>query len=130
MSGNPNKRKGTQWEVDLKGFLNNVLGARTKVYRPAQSGFKDEGDLHGLSPFVAQAKNYRDLAAALRNGTDGAVKQAEHAGETYGVNFIKRARHTVAGGYAVMTVRQWAEFYRDYLDLVAENRELRRRLGE
>ena len=127
---NPSKRKGTEWEVALKDFLNGVLGHRTKVYRPAQSGFKDEGDLHGLSPFVGQAKNYKDLAAALREGTDGAETQAGHAGETYGVAFIKRARRSVAEGYAVMKVTSWAEFFRDYLDLRDENEALRRRLGE
>ena len=127
---NANKRKGTQWEVDLKGLLNTILGDRTKVYRPAQSGFKDEGDLNGLSPFVGQAKNYADLPTALRNGTDGAEQQAQNAGEKYGVAFIKRARRSTGEGYAVMKVKAWAEFYRDYLDLVAENRELRRRLGE
>lgn len=127
---NPNKRKGTAWEVALRDFLNEALDGLGKVYRPAQEGYKDTGDLHGLSPFIGQAKNWKDLPAALREGTDGAEKQATHAGETYGVAFIKRARRSTGEGYAVMKVRDFAAFLADYRALSAEVTDLRRRLGE
>lgn len=124
---NPRKAKGTKWETEIKGFANRVLGARAKVYRPAQEGFADTGDLHGVSPFVIQAKNWKDLVGALRVGVDGAVKQARAAGERWGVAVIKRHRRPVGEAYAVMRLVDWLEFYRDYLDLVARVEALERR---
>lgn len=124
---NPRKAKGTKFETEIKGFLNNVLGSRTRVYRPAQEGHRDVGDLHGVSPFIIQAKNWRDTLAALREGLDGAVKQANAAGERWGVNVVKRHRRGVSEAYAVMRLCDWADFYREFLDLRDEVERLRRR---
>lgn len=126
---NPSKRRGTQWEVDIRDFANRVLKHRTTAYRPAQDGHKDTGDIHGVSPFVLQAKNWRDTTSALRVGVDGAVKQAKHAGEKWGVAVVKRARKGVGEGYAVMRFEDWLGFYADYLDLLAERNRLRSRLA-
>lgn len=102
---NAAKAKGTRWERDLREFFRSLaIGA----YRPAQEGFRDVGDLHGLDPFVGQAKDWKDTVAALRVGTDGAEVQARNAGRDYGVNFVKRARAGVAKGYAVMSVSTFA----------------------
>lgn len=122
---NPRKAKGTKFEVEIRGYANQVLGALTTVYRPAQEGHKDVGDLHGVSPFIIQAKNWRDLVAALREGVDGAVKQAGHAGERWGVAVVKRARRPTSDAYAVMRLSDWLEFYREYLLVVEDNRRLR-----
>lgn len=124
---NPRKAKGTKWETETRDYAGKVLGDRTKVYRPAQEGFADTGDLHGLSPFVAQTKNWKNWQAAIREGLDGVVKQARHAGESYGVNVVKRARKPVSDAYAVMRYADWLAFYRDYLDLQREVERLRRR---
>lgn len=95
------KAKGTRWESALVTFLR---ACGVAAYRPAQAGFKDVGDLHGLSPFVGQAKDYRSWEVAIREGLDGAEKQKGHAGELYGVAFVKRARRPAGAGYAVLTV--------------------------
>lgn len=101
----PNKRKGTTWEVDLVDYLKSAgLPAR----RVAQSGMLDTGDVHGISPFVGQAKNYANLADGLRLGIAGVEAQRTRAGEPYGVVFAKRTRKGVAQGYAVMTVETFA----------------------
>lgn len=100
-----NTAKGTAWETALVNAL-AVFGI--KAYRPRAQGAKDVGDIHGLSPFVGQAKNWASWEAAIREGLDGAVKQAGHAGELYGVAFVKRARASTERGYAVMDVRTWA----------------------
>ena len=103
------KRKGTAWETLVTRALNLYgLGTGLYAYRPAQAGFRDEGDIHGLSPFVAQCKDYASLADALREGLDGAVKQAEHAGEDYGVAIVKRRRRSVGDAYAVMRLEDFA----------------------
>lgn len=125
---NPRKAKGTKWETDIKGFANSVLGAMTKVYRPAQEGFKDTGDLHGVSPFIVQAKDWKNWQEAIRLGLDGAVQQAIHAGEKYGVVVVKRARKPIGDAYAVMRLLDWLSFYKEYLQLQEENLALRQKL--
>ena len=124
---NPRKAKGTKFETEVKDLANDVLGHRTKAYRPAQTGHQDVGDIHGVSPFIFQTKNWKDLVGALREGVDGAVKQAKHAGETWGVAVVKRARKNTADAYAVMRYADWLAFYADYLDLRAEVDRLRAR---
>lgn len=107
---NAAKAKGVyRWEAPLREWLRS---AGLPAFQPRQEGFGDVGDLHGLSPFIAQAKNWKDTTAALREGVDGAEVQARRAGEDYGVAFIKRARASVARGYAVTTVRTFALFLR------------------
>lgn len=110
---NPNKSKGTRWESAVRDYLNEQWGdgnvAGLRAYRPAQEGFRDTGDIHGVSPFVIQAKDWKDVTAALRVGLDGAVQQAANAGEEYGVNVVKRARKPVGEAYAVMRLSDFAE---------------------
>jgi hypothetical protein len=104
------KARGTKWESDLVKSLGAFFGDRFGLAprRVAQEGFKDSGDLHGLSPFIAQAKNYKSWEEAIRLGLDGAEKQKVHAREPFGVAFIKRVRRSVGDGYAVMTVATFA----------------------
>ena len=101
---NPSKAKGTRHESATRNYLKERGVA---AYRPAQTGFRDSGDIHGVSPFIVQAKDWKDLAGALREGVDGAVKQAAHAGEDYGVAVIKRARKPIEDAYAVMRLSDW-----------------------
>lgn len=96
---NPAKAKGTRFETAVVDFLR---AAGIRAYRPAQSGFRDHGDIHGVSPFVIQAKDWRDVTSALREGLDGVQLQVRNAGETYGVAVVKRARKPAADAYAVM----------------------------
>lgn len=104
------KAKGTRWEVAVRDALNGLFGGRygLKAYRPAQEGFRDTGDLHGVSPFVIQAKDWRSVADALREGLNGAVLQAKHAGEPYGVAIVKRARRPVGDAYAILRLEDFA----------------------
>lgn len=104
------KQKGTAWETALVRALGAFFGDRfgLRPRRVAQEGFADTGDLHGISPFIAQAKNYRSWEDAIRIGLDGAEVQRVRAGEHYGVAFVKRVRRSVGEGYAVMTVATWA----------------------
>lgn len=104
------KQKGTAWETALVRTLGAFWAGRYGLAprRVAQEGFADSGDLHGISPFIAQAKNYRSWEDAIRLGLDGAEKQKGHAGEPFGVAFVKRVRRSVGDGYAVMTVATFA----------------------
>lgn len=102
---NRNKAKGTRWEAALRDFFRDV---GIQAYRPAQEGRGDVGDLHGLAPFVGQAKDWDDTLAGIRVGLDGVQTQAANAHQSFGVNFVKRRRAPVGRGYAVMTVTAWA----------------------
>lgn len=100
------KAKGTRWETALVDeFTARGLPAR----RVAQEGFADSGDIHGLSPFIGQAKDWASWQDAIRVGLDGAERQKANAGEPYGVAFVKRARRPTSAGYAVMTVGTFAD---------------------
>lgn len=100
------KQKGTAWETALVKHLGAFFEGRWGLAprRVAQEGFNDSGDIQGISPFVAQAKNYKSWEEAIRLGLDGVEKQKLHAGEPFGVAFVKRVRRSVGAGYAVMTV--------------------------
>src|SRR5690625_4596810 len=108
--GNANKAKGTRWETALVRSLGAFFGGRygLKPRRTAQEGVSDSGDVHGLSPFVGQAKDWKSWQDAIRVGLDGAEAQKIHAGEPYGVAFVKRARKSTGEGYAVLRVATWA----------------------
>lgn len=102
---NPAKSKGTRWETDLVRYLRDHGTAARRV---AQSGQLDTGDIHGIEPFVGQAKAYRSVTDALRDGVAGANAQAPRAGQPFGVAFVKRPGKGVAEGYAVMDVATFA----------------------
>ncbi|MDG4792723.1 hypothetical protein [Micromonospora sp. WMMD1082] len=102
------KAKGTAYETLCVRAL-RLFGIDAR--RVAQEGFADTGDLHGLSPWVGQCKAYRSWEEAIRLGLDGAEKQRLHAGESYGVAFVKRVRRSVGESYAVQTFATWARVY-------------------
>lgn len=105
-----NKAKGTAWETALVQYLGGIFLGRfgLEPRRVAQEGFNDTGDLHGIDPFIGQAKNYKSWETAIREGLDGAEVQKVRAKRDYGVAFVKRARKGTGQGYAVMTVETWA----------------------
>lgn len=97
---NANKAKGTRWESAVVAFLKERL---TRVYKPRQEGFADVGDIH-VPPFVLQAKDWKDVTGALRDGLAGAVVQVGHAGPgfEFGAAVVKRARKPVGDAYFVL----------------------------
>lgn len=101
-------RKGTAYEtLCVRALRRFGIGA----YRPAQAGFRDVGDLHGLDPWVGQNKNWSSWEAAIREGLDGAETQRVNARQMYGVAFVKRVRRSVGESYAVQTFATWARVY-------------------
>ncbi|WNO26054.1 Holliday junction resolvase [Arthrobacter phage Wildwest] len=104
------KSKGTAFETLIVKALASFFGGRFGLAprRVAQEGFNDSGDIHGVSPFIIQAKAYKSWEDAIRLGLDGAEKQKSHAGEPYGVAFVKRPRRSIGDAYAVMNVATFA----------------------
>lgn len=101
---NPNARKGADLERDAVRYLQEVFGR--VAFRPHQEGYKDVGDIH-LSPFVIQAKNWGNVTSALNEGVKGALEQAVHAGEMYGVALIKKRGAGIALARIAMTLRDF-----------------------
>ena len=104
------KVKGIRFESLLVKVLGHFFGGRHGLAprRVAQAGFEDLGDVHGISPFVGQAKAYASLTDALRIGVPAAVIQAGRAGEDYGVALVKRPRAAAGDCYAVLRLQDFA----------------------
>ena len=110
---NPNKRKGTVFESAVRDYLNTAL-PDMNVYRPAQAGAKDTGDLHGLPGMVVQCKAYKDVTAGLREGVAGAKVQAVNAGVPFGVAVVKRPRKLIGEAYVVMELADFVRLLDDW----------------
>lgn len=95
---NPNKAKGSRFELEVERYLQDK---GIYAFRPRQTGHVDVGDVHA-PPVCIQAKAYRDMASALRDGTEGAARQRVAAGLPFGVAVVKRPGKNVAESYAVM----------------------------
>lgn len=100
------KDKGTRWETAIVRLL---VGAGIPARRVAQTGSSDLGDVHGVSPFVIQAKDRRDVLDGIREGLDAVQRQAAAAGERWGVVVSKRARKPIEEAYVVMRLSTFAE---------------------
>ena len=94
---NPNKAKGTRWEVSVATFLRER--GFTEVFRLAPGGEHDAGDIGGLPNWAIDlAKNVRD-----------AEMRAVHKGCRWGVAILKKRGSSVREGYVVMSLDQFAE---------------------
>jgi hypothetical protein len=108
---NPNKAKGTAWELAVRRYL-RALGI--DAFKPYEEGHDDAGDIHGVDPFILQAKNYRSWQDAIREGLDGAERQKRVAGVRWGAAVVKRLRRTDPGeAFVVMTLATFAEVLLD-----------------
>lgn len=105
---NPQKAKGTRWETAVTNYLRD---SGLFAYKPRPEGFRDIGDIHA-PPFVLQAKDWKDVVSALREGTDGVRLQRVHAGLPFGAAVVKRARKPVEDAYLVMRLGDLPELVR------------------
>lgn len=111
---NPNKAKGTKFESDVRDYLAAELADVPGVEprRVAQEGYLDTGDIHGVDPFVIQAKAWRDTTAALREGVAGAAVQAQRAGRPFGVAVVKRPRKPISDAVVAFRLSDFARLLR------------------
>lgn len=109
---NPAKQKGTRFESEVVQYLREQgIGA----YRPAQAGFKDTGDVHGLDGITLQCKAYRNMTDALREGIKGAQVQAVNAGVPYGLAVIKKPRANIKDAVVALSLEDFARLYKHWL---------------
>jgi len=128
---NPNKARGTAWETATVRFLRGRLGG--PVFRPAQTGAHDSGDVWLGADFVLQCKDWqrwsrRDLSGWLAD----VQAQAEEARRAWGVVVVKSRREpkvsagSVAEGIVSMRLDTFAEMVYD----LEEGREALSKLEE
>lgn len=87
------------------------------AYRVAQAGSLDSGDIAvPHSGLVLQAKNYADVATALRLGLDGAVRQAGVAGVPFGAAVLKRRGKGAAEAAVVMRLSDFIRLLGGYCE--------------
>lgn len=108
---NPAKRKGTTFESAVVVYLKD--NGFPEARRVVQTGRFDTGDIHVLD-FVGQAKSYRNIADAVREGVAGAQAQRVNAGLPFGVAFVKRPGKNIRESYAVMTLEDFAALLRAF----------------
>lgn len=105
----PQKAKGTRWETAVTRYLRDQ---GVTAHKPRQEGHQDIGDIHAAGLFALQAKDWRDVVSALREGTAGAQVQKVHAGLPFGAAVVKRARKPVEDAYLVLRLADLPELIR------------------
>ena len=79
---------GQRFERDLEVTFR---GAGLSAIRPRQDRPVDVGDLHVEDDIVVQAKAWKNLPAAIREGLTGSQAQARRAHRPFGVAIAKKA---------------------------------------
>lgn len=129
-----NKARGTRWETTVVNYLRSVLHRSTDVYRPAQVGFQDVGDIHLAEDFILQCKDWEKWSKAdLWRFTDAANLQAIHAGRPWGVAVVKRRRDGGTGSTGSVdtaTVAMDLATFGEIVSDLVEGREAINRLEE
>ena len=113
---NPRNEKGKKWERDVVRFMreNGLEVERTKAGR-----FSDEGDIAGIPNWTLQAKNYRDISRALREGYEKLQEQRGVTGDEFGAVIVKRPQAPVGSAYFVMPLYMAV----DVLSLLIKNND-------
>ena len=112
---NPNKAKGTRWEVAVAAFLRT--SGFSEVFRMAQGGEHDAGDIGGLPDWALECRDTAriDLAGDVRD----AEMRAVHKGCRFGAAVIKKRGASTSDGYVVMSLGLFTEVL-EALDGAAE----------
>ena len=101
---NPNKAKGTRWESAVAKFLQSK---GFPVWRMAQTGAFDEGDLGGLPQWAFECRDRQkiDLSKNVKDANDRALAK----GALYGVTVIKKRNAPVESGYVALDLETFAK---------------------
>jgi hypothetical protein len=104
---NKNKALGTKWESDVAIYLRSY---GFDVWRLAQTGAEDQGDLAGSGPlrdWAFECRNRKDLS--LAKNVDDANDRARCKGSRFGVTIMKRRGRSVHQGYVAMDLGTFTE---------------------
>jgi hypothetical protein len=101
---NPNKAKGTRWEVSVASFLRER--GFTEVFRLAPAGEYDAGDIGGLPKFALECRDRQSFN--LAENVKDANNRAKHKVCPFGVAVLKKRGASVEQGYVVMDLDTFA----------------------
>jgi len=110
---NPNKAKGSKWELDVAKYFNE-RGFPEVERRYGAGATLDKGDINGVKDTVVDAKNWAKIS--LSTIMDEALVEQKNAKKKFGISVIKRRNRNVKEAYVVMTLEQWIDLYSVYVD--------------
>jgi len=105
---NPNKAKGSKWELDVAKYFNEC-GFPDVERRYGAGATLDKGDINGVKDTVVEAKNWAKIS--LSTIVDEALVEQKNAKKRFGISVIKRRNRNVKEAYVVMTLEQWIDLY-------------------
>ena len=97
----PQQRKGDRFAREIKAYLKD---AGLDIVRQHDGGTLDSGDFI-LTPFVIEAKAYRDMTTALRLGSQEAERAAEQFPRHIPACLIDRPGYGIGSSYFVIQLR-------------------------
>jgi hypothetical protein len=109
---NPNKAKGSKWELDVARYFNE-RGFPEVERRYGAGATLDKGDINGVKDTVVEAKNWAKIS--LSTIMDEALVEQKNAKKKFGISVIKRRNRNVKDAYVVMTLEQWIDLYNAYV---------------
>lgn len=95
---------GPRFEHDL---IKAFRGAGIHAVQPRQDRPGDVGDLHVARDVVVQAKAWRNLANAIRDGIAGSQAQKRRAKRPIGVAIAKKAGEPLMDAVVAMPLRDF-----------------------
>ncbi len=101
---NAAKSRGDRAEREAAQLLTLLLGLPIRR-RLGAGRLDDQGDLDGLSDFVLQIADWKDVARAAREKPDGAERQRRHAAARHAATLV---RFRGGAWRVVLTPEQWA----------------------
>src|SRR5690606_21747204 len=120
---NPRKAKGTRHETEIVRYLREH---GLSAFKPRAEGHADVGDIHVDGRWTLQAKAYANVADGVREGTDGARRQAQHSGLPFYAAVVKRPRKSTGDAYVVMPLSHFVDVARSVgAHATAENDDAR-----
>jgi hypothetical protein len=108
---NPNKAKGSKWELDVAKYFNE-RGFPDVERRYGAGATLDKGDINGVKDTVVEAKNWAKIS--LSTIMDEALVEQKNAKKRFGISVIKRRNRNVKEAYVVMTLEQWIDLFSFY----------------
>lgn len=101
------RRKGSTFARDICAYLADTLNL--PVERRVDGGSRDRGDVAGISRWVLEAKNCRQLD--LAGWMDEAHKEAANDGAPFYAVVHKRRMKPTHQAYVTMPLEIWASWY-------------------
>ena len=110
MSSNPNKAKGTRWEVAVASYLRDA--GFTEAFRLAPGGEHDAGDIGGIVDFAFECRDRAkfSLAENVADADDRAVKK----NCAYGVAVMKKRNSPTKDAYVVLSLETFTRLLQDF----------------